>query len=87
MRGDHGHPTIMLEAVASHDLWLWHAYFGPAGSNNDTNVLHQLPIFDDVYDGIAPECPFQVNNVTYKHKNRHVKILNELLACLNNVGI
>jgi hypothetical protein len=67
MRGDHEHPTIMLEAVASHDLWFWHAYFGPAGSNNDINVLHQSPIFDDVYDGIAPECPFQVNNVTYKH--------------------
>ena len=58
----------MLEAAASHDLWFWHAYFGPAGSNNDINVLHQSPIFDDVYDGIAPECPFQVNNVTYKHR-------------------
>nr|XP_043638154.1 uncharacterized protein LOC122609161 [Erigeron canadensis] len=33
-RGDKGHPTIMLEVVASYDLWIWHAYFGPAGSNN-----------------------------------------------------
>ena len=120
MSGDHEHPTIMLKAVASHDLLFWHTYFGLTGSNNDINVLHQSPIFDDVYDGIASECPFQVNNVTYKHeyylvdriytewailvkaftaltgendknsrphKNRHVKILNELLACLNNVGI
>ena len=51
----------MLEAVVSHDLWFWHAYFGLAGSNNEINVLHQSPIFDDVYDGIEPECPFQVN--------------------------
>ncbi|KAD4180211.1 hypothetical protein E3N88_28802 [Mikania micrantha] len=28
MRGDHGCPSIILEAVASHDLWIWHAYFG-----------------------------------------------------------
>jgi len=67
MRGDHEHPTIMLETAASHDLWFWHAHFGPTGSNNDINVLHQSPIFEDVYDGKAPECPFQVNNVTYKH--------------------
>ena len=68
MRSDHEHPTVMLETAASHDLWLWHAYFGPAGSNNDINVLHQSSVFDDVYGGKAPECPFQVNNVTYEHK-------------------
>nr|XP_043625535.1 uncharacterized protein LOC122596961 [Erigeron canadensis] len=43
--GDHGHPTIMLEAVASYDLWIWHAYFVIAGSNNDINVLNNLPLF------------------------------------------
>ena len=68
MRGDHEYPAIMLEAATSHDLWFWHAYFGPAGSNNEINVLHQSPILDDVYDGKAPECPFHVNNVTYKHR-------------------
>jgi hypothetical protein len=31
----------MLEAVASLDLWIWHAFFGVAGSNNDINVLDQ----------------------------------------------
>ena len=67
MRGDHKHLIIMLEAVASHDLWIWHAYFGVVGSNNDINVLSQSLIFDDVYDGKAPECPFRVNRVTYKH--------------------
>ncbi|XP_033131877.1 uncharacterized protein LOC103829873 [Brassica rapa] len=24
-----GKPTIVLEAVASYDLWIWHAFFGP----------------------------------------------------------
>nr|GEY20476.1 zinc finger, CCHC-type [Tanacetum cinerariifolium] len=26
-RGDKKYPTIMLEAVASYDLWIWHAFF------------------------------------------------------------
>ena len=72
----------MLEAAASHDLWFLHTYFVPAGSNNDINVLHRSPIFDDVYDGKTPECPFQVNNVTYKHEYYLVDgiyIRNELL--------
>ncbi|XP_071695249.1 uncharacterized protein [Rutidosis leptorrhynchoides] len=33
-RGDHGHPMIMHEAVTSYDRWIWHAFFGMAGSNN-----------------------------------------------------
>ena len=66
MRGDHQRPTLILEAVASQDLWIWHAFFGLAGSNNDINVLNQSPLFNDVYNGRAPQCPFQVNNVQYK---------------------
>ena len=32
-------PTIVLEVVVSYDLWIWHAFFGMPGSNNDINVL------------------------------------------------
>ncbi|XP_035830783.1 uncharacterized protein LOC110893545 [Helianthus annuus] len=28
--GDHDGPTVILQAVASQDLWIWHAYFGMA---------------------------------------------------------
>ncbi|GKC60391.1 ribonuclease H-like domain-containing protein [Tanacetum coccineum] len=31
-RGDKKYPTIMLEAVASYDLWIWNAFLGPSGS-------------------------------------------------------
>ncbi|GKD19977.1 ALP1-like protein [Tanacetum coccineum] len=32
VRRDHGsNPFILLEAVASQDLWIWHAFFGVAG--------------------------------------------------------
>ena len=32
-------PTIILEVVASYDFWIWHAFFGLPGSNNNINVL------------------------------------------------
>jgi hypothetical protein len=31
--------TVILEAVATHDLWILHSFFGMPGSNNDINVL------------------------------------------------
>ncbi|GKD05789.1 ALP1-like protein, partial [Tanacetum coccineum] len=66
-RGDSGsEPFILLEAVASQDLWIWHAFFGVAGLNNDVNVLRQSPVLNDLKVGKAPEVPFVVNNVTYK---------------------
>ncbi|XP_057419272.1 uncharacterized protein LOC130713523 [Lotus japonicus] len=64
-RGDHGKPTIMLEAVASQDLWIWHAFFGIAGSNNDINVLNQSPVFNEVLSGNAPMVNFSVNGTMY----------------------
>ncbi|KAI3776597.1 hypothetical protein L1987_46383 [Smallanthus sonchifolius] len=66
-RGDYPHPTLMLEAVASCDLWIWHAFFGVAGANNDINVLDQSPIFDDIIDGVAPGSSFIANDVEYEH--------------------
>ncbi|XP_057787514.1 uncharacterized protein LOC131004769 [Salvia miltiorrhiza] len=48
-RGDQGEPTIILEAVASQDLWIWHAFFGVAGSNNDINVLHQSTRYSTMF--------------------------------------
>ncbi|KAF5811697.1 putative harbinger transposase-derived protein [Helianthus annuus] len=66
MRGDHQYPTVMLEAVVSQDLWIWHAFCGPAGSQNDINVLQQSPLFLAQRNGTAPNCPFQVNNHLYK---------------------
>nr|GEV05972.1 hypothetical protein [Tanacetum cinerariifolium] len=47
-RGDKKYPNIMLEAVASQDLWIWHAFFGVACANNDINVLDNSPLFDDL---------------------------------------
>jgi hypothetical protein len=37
--GKEKEPTVVLEAVASYDLWIWHAFFGLPGSMDDINVL------------------------------------------------
>ncbi|XP_023736868.2 protein ALP1-like [Lactuca sativa] len=66
-RGDHGHPTVVLEAVASQDMWIWHAFFGSPGSINDINVLNRSPIFNNIYDGSAPDSSFQVHGTPYKY--------------------
>ncbi|KAJ0797327.1 putative harbinger transposase-derived protein [Helianthus annuus] len=36
----YGGPIIILQAVASQDLWIWHAYFGMAGANNNTTETY-----------------------------------------------
>ncbi|XP_062013939.1 uncharacterized protein LOC133730341 [Rosa rugosa] len=55
-------PTIILEAVASYDTWIWHAFFGMPGACNDLNVLAKSPLFDELTAGIEPLIKFQVNN-------------------------
>uniref|UniRef100_A0A0D3ECQ6 DDE Tnp4 domain-containing protein n=1 Tax=Brassica oleracea var. oleracea TaxID=109376 RepID=A0A0D3ECQ6_BRAOL len=60
-----GKPTIFLEAVASSDLWIWHAFFGASGTMNDLNILDRSPVFDDVINGIAPQVNFYVNGNPY----------------------
>ncbi|GJZ74295.1 ALP1-like protein isoform X1 [Tanacetum coccineum] len=65
-RRDHKYPTLMLEAVADQKLWIWHAYFGVPGANNDLNVLYGSPLFDDELADRASECPFVVNRHTYR---------------------
>ncbi|KAJ0908765.1 putative harbinger transposase-derived protein [Helianthus annuus] len=65
-RGDHGHPTTMLEAVASQDVLIRHAFFGVPCSNNDLNIIHQSEVFNDVIQGTGPDTSFTISGVEYK---------------------
>ncbi|GJX65108.1 ALP1-like protein [Tanacetum coccineum] len=56
----------MLEAVASYDLWIWHAFFRAAGANNDLNVLTNSLLFYNLLNDIAPIAPFEVNEVGFE---------------------
>ncbi|XP_059635758.1 uncharacterized protein LOC132277935 [Cornus florida] len=59
-------PTLILEAVASKDLWIWYAFFGMPGSHNDINVLDHSPIFDSIVIGQIP--PIIPHPTTVKEK-------------------
>lgn len=64
-KGKEKKPTIALEAVASYDLWIWHAFSGATGSLNDLNILARSPLFDQLVDGGAPSSSFEVNGHRY----------------------
>ncbi|XP_076888649.1 uncharacterized protein LOC143539130 [Bidens hawaiensis] len=66
-RGDHDGPIVILEAVTSFDLQIWHAFFGTPGANNDIAVINASPIFDRLTDGISPDISFSTNDVNYEY--------------------
>ncbi|CAL2230365.1 unnamed protein product [Prunus armeniaca] len=59
--------SIILEAVAGFDTWVWHGFFGVAGSQNDLNVLGQSSIFNDVLRSEGPNITYQINNTVYQN--------------------
>ncbi|GJS18015.1 putative nuclease HARBI1 isoform X2 [Tanacetum coccineum] len=70
-RSTNKYPTLMLEVVADQKLWIWHAYFGVPGANNDLNVLYA--------DGIYPAWSTFVKtfSVTRDEKNLKFKRVQE----------
>ncbi|KAJ9542885.1 hypothetical protein OSB04_029391 [Centaurea solstitialis] len=66
-RSDHAGSTVILEAVASYDEWIWHAFFGVPGATNDIIIVNQSPIFNDLFEDKAPDSSFVVNVTHYNH--------------------
>ncbi|XP_038713417.1 putative nuclease HARBI1 [Tripterygium wilfordii] len=63
--GHHKEATLILETVASRDLWIWHSFFGLPRSLNDIKVLERSPLFTDIINGRAPPVNFVINNHHY----------------------
>ena len=57
--------TIILEAEASQDLWIWHSFFGMTGSDNDISVLQRSSVFARLAEGHCPKVNFEVNGHHY----------------------
>ena len=58
-------PTIILEAIASYDLWIWHAFFGLLRSLNDINVLDRSHVFSKLAEGRDLEVSYTINGREY----------------------
>ncbi|KAK2662314.1 hypothetical protein Ddye_000888 [Dipteronia dyeriana] len=65
-------PTLILEVVASKNLWIWHAFFGMAGTNNDITVLDRSPLFYDLINGVEP--PYDANGKLRHHNALNTKL-------------
>ncbi|KAL6560495.1 hypothetical protein OROGR_004054 [Orobanche gracilis] len=63
--GKCGKPTIILEAIASSDIWIWHAFFGLSGADNDKNVLDRSPLLNEIVEGQAAPVKFCINGHNY----------------------
>ena len=57
---------MILEAVASYDTWLWHAFFSLPGTNNDVNVLHKSNLFQDLTNGTSLPANYSIKGKNYK---------------------
>ncbi|CAM6084263.1 unnamed protein product [Calypogeia fissa] len=64
-RDKDGENSIILEAIATQNLWIWHAYVGVPGSNNDINVVDRSPLLVDLLNGVMPDMFFHVNGHEY----------------------
>ena len=64
-RGKSRDATIMLEAVASEDLWIWRCFFGMPDTLNDINVLQRSHLFARLASGDAPACNYTINGHEY----------------------
>jgi hypothetical protein len=56
--------TIIFEAVADHETWIWHEFFGMLESCNDINVLQRSPLMTRLALREGPLMEFEATTST-----------------------
>jgi Plant transposon protein len=67
-KGKSERPSIVLEAVADYNTWIWHNRFGFAGTLNDINVWDQSSLLRKFLDGSFTDgldFQFRIGNDTF----------------------
>ncbi|XP_051151869.1 uncharacterized protein LOC127265893 [Andrographis paniculata] len=64
-----GFPRMIGSLDLFQDLWIWHAFFGMPGSNNDVTILDHSLLFDKYINGTTPPVEYEVNG-TVRHVGR-----------------
>lgn len=71
-KGKEKKPTIVLEAIADGELWIWACHFGKPGSLNDVNILDSSPIVSGILQGtLLPKYEYTVNG----HQRKQLYLL------------
>jgi hypothetical protein len=65
-KGKENDKTLILEAIADPDLYIWYHFFGEAGALNDINILDKSSIIGSILDGTFDLRiePYTINNTT-----------------------
>jgi hypothetical protein len=57
-QGKEGKPTVVVEAMADHTLYVWYAVFGSAGTLNDITIWDNNFLLHSICDGSFEELDF-----------------------------
>jgi hypothetical protein len=59
--------TLVLEAVATHNTWIWHCFFGTPGALNNLNVLDKSTLIENLLRGKSWGVEFELEGHQYKY--------------------
>ena len=54
---------MILEAVATQNLWIWHAFFGMTGTHNDIYVLQCSNVFAKLVEDHALPVNYEIGGL------------------------
>lgn len=65
-KGKGNDKTLILEAIADPDLYIWYSFFGEPGSLNDINILNKSSIVASILNGSfnLQTTPYTINGIT-----------------------